>query len=321
MRRCRKGLFYIYVSSIMLLAIIIVFAMRADYSYLDRQKVSEARINSLNDLLHDLESDSERVIYVSAYRSLIALEDYVASTGKYLNDTEEYFRIAFYNGTVNGSRVDVLENSTYSDYLGKVRFLTSLVGADLDVNVTRITLFHQSPWEVTVVVSAEIRVNDTKGLASWKFNKNYSTVVPLTNIRDPVYSIGTYGKVPNTIRPTNISASDFVVESTNSTAGLQEHINSTRYLANPQAPSYLMRMQGNFSPSPYGIESLVFIPELDVQSVPYSSQKSIVDYILLTNATGYYPLLCSFTNMPSWFKIDQNHSADYEVNALNYSAC
>ena len=315
----KKGAFYIYVSSLFLIIVIIIFVVHNKYQYADKQKVLETRILAINDFLKDVEFDSKRVIYVSGFRSLIAIEDYVSKTGSYLNDTEYMFKVAFYNGTVNGTKVDVLENASYSDYLVKLKLLSQQIGIDVYLNVTDVVLYQESPWSVKVIVQAHVYVNDTKGLAEWEFEKNYTTEVPLQNIRDPVYSVGTLGKVPNAIRPTNVT--DFVDDATNETYGLQEHINSTYYISNTDAPSFLMRLSGNFSPSPYGIESLVYIPELDTQGVTYSSSKSIVDYVFFTNVTGYNQDACSVDNMPSWFRIDLNHTNKYEVNQLDYSVC
>jgi hypothetical protein len=315
----KKGLFYMYVSSIILLVVIALFLTQNEYGFVDKQEVVQTRIISINDFLSDIDSDSERVIYVSSFRSLIALEDYISKTGSYLNDTEETFKTAFYNGTINGASVDVLKNSTYQDYLAKLRQISLLSGTDIYLNVTDVTLYQDSPWSVKVIVTAHVYVNDTRGLAYWEFDKNYTTEVPLQNIRDPIYSVGTYGKVPNTIRQTNVT--DFIDQATNSTLGLQIHNNNSFYYPNTNAPSFLMRLSGNFSPSQYGIESLVYTPELDTQGVSYESSKSIVDYVFFSNISGYTSKACSVKNMPTWFKIDLNHTSTYEVNTVTYSNC
>ena len=83
--------------------------------------------------------------------------------------------------------------------------------------------------------------------------KDYNTSVSLINIRDPIYSVYTYGRVPNTIRITNVT--DYVNDSNNDTSQLRYHINHSFYVENILSPSFLMRLEGNFSKSPYGIES------------------------------------------------------------------
>jgi hypothetical protein len=80
-----------------------------------------------------------------------------------------------------------------------------------------------------------------------------------------------------------------------------------------------MRIEGrlNESSACCGIESLVYIPNLVIQMVTYDRSRSIIDYILFSNITGYDNVSC-VQNTTSWFKIDQNHSVKYEVDGLLY---
>ncbi len=317
--RGKKGLLYVFIACLFVVVMMIVFLAYKQYSYSDRQKVVQTRIMTVNEFIKDIDFDSKRVIYISAFRSLIALEDHVAQTGEYLDDSEELFRIAFYNGTINGTAVEILENSTYSDYLERLNVISRRIGLAVDINVTDITLYHDSPWSVNVIVSTHVNVTDSRGLARWEFDKDYETSVNLTNIRDPIYSVSTYGRVPNTIRRTNISDSEFVVD--NETTGLMTHINSSFYHENILAPSFLMRLAGNFSPSLHGIESLVNLQELVVQGVGYNASRSIVDYVLFANQTEFVRDWCYVDNMPSWFRIDVNHTEIYELEGLDYTNC
>ena len=318
----KKGVFYLLISALFVTVMIIVFLTYQQYSYVDRQKVVETRITSINDFIKDIDADSKRVIYISGFRALIALEDYVARSGNYLNNSEEMFRIAFFNGTVNGSTVEILENASYSDYLARLKLIAKKIGVDIDINATQVYLSHDTPWSVNITVTTEVNITDKRGLANWHFSKNYSTSASLINIRDPVYSVTTFGRVPNTIRISNVTDSDYVNDTNNDTRWLMYHINHSFYVTNPLAPSFLMRMEGNFSNSTeFGIESMVYIPELIIQGVDYSLSKSIIDYVLFTNVSGYGLQACSVDNMPAWFRIDINHTNKYEINDLDYTPC
>jgi len=330
--RNKKGLFYIIVSSMLVIVFIVIFLAYKQYSLADRQRVTETRIRTINDFIRDIESDSPRVIFISGFRSLIAVEDYVARKGHYLNDSEELFRVAFYNGTVNNTAVDVLVNSTYSDYLRKLKEIAGRIGIDIDINVTRIELFQQSPWSVTVNVTALISLTDRKGLARWGFNKTYSANVSILSIRDPVYSVATRGLVPNAINISSITDLDngFVGPS-NDTTSLSTHVNYSYYVHNSQAPSFLMRLEGNFNSSECcGIESFIYMPRLSEQGFTVNSSRSIIDYIYFSNdsiITAHYDATaCNVKNMQSWFIIDTRHinplagQPDYIEN-LNYTIC
>ncbi|MBW2990346.1 hypothetical protein KY348_01435 [Candidatus Woesearchaeota archaeon] len=317
----KKGLFYLFVSVIFASVMILVFLAYKEYSYTDRQKVVETRIMTINDFIKDIDSDSKRVIYISGFRSLIALEDHIARSGKYLNETEKLFRVAFYNGTVNGTQVKILENASYYDYLEKLRVIADKIGVDIDINVTNITLYHDSSWSINVIVTTHVNITDQKGLVRWEFDKDFNTSVSIIDIRDPVYSVYTLGKFPNTIRITNVTEYINDTDDANDTTQLQIHVNNSYYTENSLAPSFLMRMEGNFSNSTYGIESIVFIPELIEQDVIYDTDRSIIDYILFSNIAGYEQKACNVQNMSNWFKIDTNHTTKYELNEVSYTIC
>jgi hypothetical protein len=334
----KKGIFYLLLSSLFITVMIIVFLTYKEYTYTDQQKVTETRIMTINDFIRSIDTDSKRVIYISGFRSLIALEDYVAKSGNYLfNNTEELFRVAFYNGTVNGTIVDVLKDSTYSDYLNKLRVIAGVTGLDINItvpNITGITLYQESPWQVIVNVTVRVNLTDQKGLARWDFDKTYSANVSIISIRDPVYSVATNGLVFNPIRMRNITdITQGFVGPDNDTTNLTIHINNSYYAENNQSPSFLMRVKGDFSSSPCcGIESFVYLPRLSDQGLTINSSRSIIDYIYFsTNAsiTGYYNKTeCNVQNMPSWFVIDARHvrpligpaQPDYIEN-LNYTDC
>jgi hypothetical protein len=348
----KKGIFYLLLSSLFITVMIIVFLAYKEYSYTDKQKVTETRIMTINDFIRSIDTDSKRVIYISGFRSLIALEDYVAKLrpSHYLDDSEliynaeEFFKCAFYYGNnvanVTGAKIpgtncsnsttqiDVLANSTYEDYLNKLRTIANMIGLDINITVTKITLYQQSsPWAVTVNVTVQINLNDTKGLARWNFTKTYSANVSIISIRDPVYSVATYGKVPNAIRVTNIT--DFVIDK--DPANLMTHIRNMSYNASSLAPSFLMRLEGNFSNSTCcGIESFVYIPQLETQGLIINNSRSIIDYIYFSNDTNitvsYSKITCYVQNITDAatytlfkFKIDVNHT-DY-IKDLNYTTC
>jgi hypothetical protein len=315
----KKAIFYLLVTTLFITVMIFIFVAYKEYTFTDKQKVVETRVRTINDFIRSIDSDSKRVIYISGFRSLIAIEDYVAKRGQYINNTAELFKVAFYNGTVNGTKVDVLVNSSYYDYLQKLKVIAGRLGINIDLNVTNVTLYHESPFSIAVIVTAYVNITDQKSVARWEFYKDYSTSVSLVSIRDPVYSVTTLGRVPNPIRINNIT--DFVDDSNNDTTNLQLLVNNSYYTANPLAPSFLMRLEGNFSNSTYGIESFVDVTELIAQVVNYNASRSIIDYVLFSNITGYNMAACNVQNMPAWFIIDLNHTNTYEVNKLNYTIC
>ena len=79
------------------------------------------------------------------------------------------------------------------------------------------------------------------------------------------------------------------------------------------APSFLSRLQGSTTASPYGIESVVNVQKLSNQGIT-AEQKSTIDYIYLSSSN---PLpKCTIPGMPSWFYLDQNNLNTYQATAI-----
>ena len=117
------------------------------------------------------------------------------------------------------------------------------------------------------------------------------------------------GLVNTTIRKTPIS--DFGTE-------LPTHLGNSYYIEHNDAPSYLMRFENNLVSSPYGIESLVNVQEL--QGAGFTPQtKSSVDFIYFGVSN---PSSCKIKDLQSYafFRLDTpnppNHLGFYGAECV-----
>ena len=106
----------------------------------------------MDDFLKSFHSDAERAIYISAFRTLISLEDYVSYKAEFLNDTEYYFKAVFYYGQIEGEEFEfeLMNQSSFNDYQAKVNEIANQVNVDFNSTVNSISLFMKDPWTVPV---------------------------------------------------------------------------------------------------------------------------------------------------------------------------
>jgi hypothetical protein len=320
----RKGVLYLLLSLFLVgVMLTLIFAMRLPTAD-ERNEALSARLVTMNDFLRDFHQDIHRATFISAFRSLIAIEQYIDQEGDYLTAPGSLFIEAFMNGTINDAPFEVLENSTFSDYLQRVNYQAVGIGLNLDAAVENVSLTQSTPWSVDVTLLMTVNVTDTRGLARWDYQRNFTTEVSILDLRDPVYSVSTFGRVPNTIRisPTNMSA----MVSGNDTTKLFEEIRGMYYREDPYAPSFLQRLAGNLTgTSKYGIASIVDLDELNAQSLPVLTTKATHDYLYFSNATTTNYCADFGTPLQSWFKIDAQHYNDhlrnYELDDLNATVC
>ncbi|MGV8168782.1 MAG: hypothetical protein ACP5N3_01885 [Candidatus Nanoarchaeia archaeon] len=317
----RKGFAYIMTAVFLAGLLFTVFYFENEYSYRDRQALHQKRIVFMNDFVKGFQQDIDRAVQIASVRALISLEDFVATNGEFLNSTEYYFKEAVQNGTIEGTPVELMNDSNLNSYLEKTRAITSEIGINMTANITNITLSQSNPWNVTVTLDILISITDAGNTAYWNYSLISISEVPIYNLRDPLYSHYTYNRLSNTIRPSNYS-NPFVNETNNDTANLIAHAEGGYYIESNLSPNFIMRFENNISPNEYGIESIVDLADLSDQDISVYLDRIKIDYIYfnnLYNDTQEYKV-CNITNIPDnlYLIITTNRISKYNISNLGY---
>ncbi|MBU4493274.1 MAG: hypothetical protein KKA61_02795 [Nanoarchaeota archaeon] len=304
----KKSMFFSIIAIALISLIIFSFTTYTSYKLRDKVMVTETRIYSMNSFIDDIEKDIERGLYISGFRSLMSMEQYITDNGIFLYDVNSCFKEAFLNGTINNSQMGLMNESTFINWTQRIKEQAIKLDIIVEFDVHDVTIYQKNPWAANIGINVTLNVEDVKKTASWKRPLYITTNISIQEFEDPLYVINSYGRVTNTIIKTNIT--DFVVN--NDTTNLKTHVNNSYYIESDTAPSFLMRLEGNLSNSLYGIESLVNLEEFQAQEVPIRD-RSVVDYIYFGNQTteNY-----NIQDMPSWFKLDEEHLETYECEDL-----
>lgn len=299
----------IYTIIILLLVGLVVLSFQVASFYYSGKSVRE-RVQSMESFLHALEDNLERQLYIAGFRSIFLAEDYITRTGTYISG-DSFFQEAFFNGTVDGSPEAILDGANYGDLLNSVNTKASSLNLNVTMQDPVLEVLHVSPWFVTFRLTTEFTLKDKQNLASWNKSSVIEAHVPVQEFEDPLFTIGTLARVSRKINETPYGG-HFATGS--NVANLSDHTQQGYYLATPLAPSFLQRLSGNLTVDTYGIESLVYIPDLTAEGLSTSS-KSVVDHIYFS---GSNPVDYSISGMPAWFSLDDTNSRLdlYNVSSL-----
>ena len=315
----RKGIIYTLIAIILLVAIgNIFFTQSRLVSQRDEGAVAE-RIRAVNSFIYNIEGDSNRAAYIAGFRTMIAMEQYITSTGEPIADVDSTFREIFLNGSYSNMSFVIMEDSSFNEYLARVQSEAGQQGIDFDATVARVDLYQVDPWNVMVNYTMEMNITDVRKTANWTINRTFTGRIPIIDLRDPLFTARTYGRIQRVIKPTNVTY--FVADGSNQndTTNLVRHFNSSSYAAAKRGPNILMRFAGNLSDNEFGIESLVDTDEFTAQNLPVNVSASVVDYLYFI---GVDADACSIQNLPSKIKLDSDHLSVYEVQGeLTYSIC
>ncbi|MFP4524088.1 MAG: hypothetical protein ACLFO2_02085 [Candidatus Woesearchaeota archaeon] len=323
----KKGVAYLLLSLIFVTLLGTVYLTQEGYDHEDHHEATAARVGTMNSFIGDLHHDLDRAAYISGYRALLGMEEHLSQRGAFFDNQsamEEAFRQAFLTGGYNGTSFPVLDNASFNDYLQRVDLQASQVGIDVNATVARVRLSQAKPWVVQVRFQGNFTITDERGAAWWEYTKNFTTDVPITGLKDPLYTVNTNGRVPNTITNHTLPPTGYVNDTNNDTAVLREFTEGSYYRTTDEAPSFLQRFTGDLAADEHGIESLVYLPALSDQGVVVHTDRSVVDHIYFSSSPDNSTDRCDIQGMsytPDWFRLDQDHMDDYELDTLSSTSC
>ncbi len=307
----KKGAFFTIVALVMFAALSYMYAVKNHYSIEEHTKVIQKRVMTMDSFISDIEHDIRRGLYISSMRSIIGLSEFMVQNGSYIKNITTVFDEIMMHGSINGIPLNITRNATFGNWTEKISKIGDNLGIDTRFENMRIFASQSNPWEVAVSLEGKLTLQDKKNIASWNRTINLTTRISIIDFEDPIYTINTSGKMSNKIMVTNIT--DFVAGT--DASNLIEHANNSWYRASAKAPSFLQRFEGDFSPSPYGIESIVNLKELEnIDNTLYDGDESAIDYIYFGNRSGSSCRLNETKDALPWLRLDDGHLADYEAN-------
>ena len=297
-------------SFVVLLALIVIFA-----AILHREAVTDPsatglheHILSANNFMIQLEEDLERVLQITGYRSLLGLEEHISSTGEFLQNLSEPFAEVMFYGSVDGAPYSIMDNATLTEFEKRMQGIASGLGLDLKLVLDDVRISHVSPFNLMVNSTLTVALTTRDGKTSWNYTTNISRVFKIYDLKDPLHTVGTAGRVPNVIVMSNVTKP--YITPTNDTSRLQTLLNNSWYINNTKAPSFLMRFTGNLSASPYGISALIDTKELESQDLTVYTDRSVVDFLYFGNQSTTTNRI---VNMPAEFLLDDEHLPVYDA--------
>jgi hypothetical protein len=255
MAKGRKGVFFTLIAVSLLGLVLFSYSVTYSYSLVEKSGVIETRVDTMNRFLGEVDSDMRNAIYISGFRALIGLEDYVSNTGTFVDSTLMSFRELFMNGTILGTNVSVMANNTFPYWIGKINEEANALGINISLNISEVDIYQVDPWSVRVLVNSTLVVSDSKATANWTQQKSLYSDILVVGFEDPFYAIYTGNNVVKRINMT-VYDGNFTTVGTNTT-NIRDHVAKNFYANFTGSPSFLMRFEGNFNSSIYGIESLV----------------------------------------------------------------
>ena len=313
----KKGMYFTLMTIIFLFIFLFVFSIPGYKRLGEKMLVTEMRVDSMNDFIKDIQRDTERGLYISSYRALMALEQYIITTGNFLNNTNQTFMEALLNGTVHNVSSSLMVASTFPNWIENIQTKALKFNIIVNITVHNVSIYQDDPWNVKVNSTITLFVRDSTGIASWVRNETIETSILIGQFEDPLYIMNARGRTTQIITQTPFDGNfTFERDGEWNASNLLAHIDGAYYASNPDAPSFLMRFENNSeSSSCCGIESMLDLKKLEevgFQPSEINTESSIIDYYYW-NAEENAEYMVNISGTPTWVKIDSGHIAKYMV--------
>lgn len=322
----KRGIFFTLIAISLLTIIVYSFAIFT-YSLTDRSLVIQTRIETMDSFMNDVESDLERGLYISTFRSVLGMEQYVIDNGTFIADAEDQFQEVFFNGTINNNYMIITQDNLFDDWIFKIWEKGHAIGIDVNITVDSVSLYQDEPWYVEATLDANIIIKDSKGTSSWTKSSTYNTRIPITGLEDVLYTYNLEMKASNIIQQSPYEG-NYVING--DITNLQNHLDGSDtflvgsyYTASTNGPGFLDRLEGRTTifRAGTGIESFLNKQKLiDILGATEASQyylegRSSIDHVQFANSN---PTNYSITNMPFWFRLDNTTSnlEKYNVSSI-----
>lgn len=303
----KKGAIFTLLSLVMVSILFLLAQTNLSEPVQSSSYVVHDRIDSTNYFIQDLERDIKRSTKIATHRGLLGIQQQVTSEGNYLHELDEAFNEMIVNGTYNNTYLSIMNNTELKTWFKRINQEANKLSIHVDYRIQNVSVEHTNPWEISIRMGIVLNVSDKAGGAYWNRDKVIESNLSIIDFEDPLYNVKTKGRIVNTIEPTNIT--NFI--DGENTSGLVEHVDGRYYIENNASPSFLMRLEGNLSSSPHGIESFVDLRRLEDMGIS-TKEKSTIDHIYFSEQD---PQNWVINNTYSWLRIDNQTGRleDYNI--------
>ena len=164
----KKSMFFSIIAIVLISLIIFSFTTYTSYKLRDKVMVTEIRVYSMNSFIDDVEKDIERGLYISGFRSLMSMEQYITNNGIFLYNVNPCFKEAFLNGSINNSQMGLMNESTFINWTQRIKEQAIKLDIIVDFDIHDVTIYQKNPWTVNIDLNVTLNLEDIKKTASWQ---------------------------------------------------------------------------------------------------------------------------------------------------------
>src|SRR3989338_2282519 len=282
----KKGFFFTFFVITALSLVVLTYKIGVEYKEADRAEVIKKRVEQTNKFVEDIDSDMDKALFISAFRSMLAMDEYIKLKNDFIRPPvegvpDEALSRLVVNGTVREENsaesskqkfrnMETMDGSTIAQWIGNVNELAKpykvRVSFPDSIDVRAVMI---SPWEVNFSLETDVSVMMLDNDVFWNFSVSKFAIVSIVGFPDPFYHVGSIknyadnsgtneGDVKPLLNTIRVSPYDFSFAQTTITPFFGHATGQYYYSSQLNAPDYFSRLRGDYDAEDnFGIESFV----------------------------------------------------------------
>ncbi len=233
-----------------------LYKTKIEFKNEERADVFKKRVTAANTFIDDMEKDLERSLYVSSFRALIGVDEYIHLKGTYAQNLSIFLPELIIQGTYNGTKLNSTNSSTITDWMVNINKLAKRVNLNINFTNISVDIESQSPFTVSFTIYSLVNITDFENSLGWNYPINQTTMIDIAeaSFSDPTYFMesrnNTQRLTPlfNNIKKSPYGATELWTNDSGyiNLTKLEDAIVNQYYFNSSTSPSFLMRMQGKF---------------------------------------------------------------------------
>jgi hypothetical protein len=226
----KKGFFFSTLVIVMILLFVFTYSLAREAN---NRVVIQNRVKSMDNFFSTTQSDINRQLYISSYRTVIAMQKYfVQTTSHIITDPQKAFNETIMTGKLYGSTEFTAQlmlgglGATIPNITETIQKAAHSINTNITFSNQALSLTQDNPWNLTVIYNASVILNDSSSSTSWSKDFSIKVNIPIIGLEDPSYAALWSGTKARLINKTN------------------------NYIEDPASPSYLDMLQRSTTPSP-----------------------------------------------------------------------
>jgi len=202
----RKGVMFSFIMIFITLSVFSLIVIQNSLISHRREEIFiEMRVNSLENMYEGLIDDLDKSLRIITRRAILAAFSNVSVSEageppEPLDEANETLAELIRYGTLDGTPEPIMENATFTYWVGKIEDLTLLKGFDSYIDINSLEVKPYDYIHLLVIARLNISIIDTQGVAELNRTIDVNSIVSLEGLEDPLYPLYTSGFGDNMIR-------------------------------------------------------------------------------------------------------------------------